>query len=50
MYAQYSGPVVVQATSFDSAVEAALHRLKTGAFPNRTKDMWIVEKVERTDL
>lgn len=47
MYEQYSGPVTVYADNDSEAEEMALLKLKRGAFPDRSCDMWRVEKVER---
>jgi hypothetical protein len=47
MYAQYNGKVDVYADTSDHAVEAAIQKLRNTSFPDRGKDMWIVEKVER---
>ena len=47
MYEQYKGKVKVTAFDEDSAVEAALRKLRITSFPDRTADMWIIEKVER---
>lgn len=46
-YAQYDGKVKVVAYSDDDAVEKALCKLKRGAFSDRDRSMWIIEKVER---
>ena len=45
--AQYSGKVDVLATDDDDAIDRAMARLKYGAFPDRDRSMWIVERVER---
>ena len=50
MYEQYKGKVDVTAFSEDDAVETALRKLRAGAFPDRTADMWIIEKVERRHI
>lgn len=47
MYAQYDGKVTVYADNDEDAIDMALLKLKRGAFPDRSRDMWIVEKVER---
>jgi hypothetical protein len=47
MYEQYKGKVKVLAYDEDSAVETALRKLRRTTFPDRTADMWVVEKVER---
>jgi hypothetical protein len=46
MYEQYRGVVEVNAPDAAAAIEAAFRKLKRGAFPDRTRDMWIVEDVE----
>lgn len=46
-FAQYDGKIDVVAETDDDAVERALDRLKSGAFPDRDRSMWIVERVER---
>ena len=46
-YAQYSGAVKVWAEDEDEAIERAFSELKRGAFPDRGRSMWRVEKVER---
>jgi hypothetical protein len=46
-YAQYDGAVKVEAKNDDEAIEVAFRKLKSGAFPERSRDMWRVEKVER---
>lgn len=46
-YEQYSGKVEVYADDDDDAIERALNKLKRGSFPDRSRDMWRVEKVER---
>lgn len=46
-YAQYDGKVEVFATDDEDAVERAFQKLKRGAFPDRDRSMWKVEKVER---
>ena len=47
MYEQYKGKVKVTAHSEDDAVVVALRKLRNTSFPDRTADMWIIEKVER---
>ncbi len=47
MYEQYSMCVRVDAYNDEDAIDQALLKLKRGAFPDRTRDMWRVEKVER---
>jgi tRNA(Ile)-lysidine synthase TilS/MesJ len=46
-FAQYDGKVTVFAENEDDAVERAFNKLKRGAFPDRSRDMWKVDKVER---
>lgn len=46
-YAQYDGAVEVYAKDDDDAVDRAFEKLKRGAFPDRSRSMWKVEKVER---
>lgn len=46
-YEQYSGKVDVFAESEDQAIDRAFQELKRGAFPDRSRNMWRVEKVER---
>ena len=46
-YEQYSGHVDVTAFDEDGAINMAFSKLKANSFPDRTRDMWIVEKVER---
>lgn len=46
-YAQYHGKVTVFARNDDEAEELAFIKLKNGAFPDRTRNMWRVEKVVR---
>ena len=50
MYEQYNGKVDVTAFDEDSAVETALCKLRNTSFPDRTADMWIIEKIERRNL
>jgi hypothetical protein len=47
MYAQYDGKVDVFAEDDDAAVEKAFRQLKRGAFPDYSRDMWKIERVER---
>jgi len=44
-YAQYSGALTVVANDEEQAIERAFLRLKTGAFPDRDRSMWIIEKI-----
>ena len=37
----------VQAPSEKEAIEKAFYKLKNGAFPDRTRDMWRVDNVEK---
>ena len=46
-YAQYDGKVPVYAENEDEAVERAFRELKRTSFPDRSRDMWRVERVER---
>jgi 1,2-phenylacetyl-CoA epoxidase PaaB subunit len=46
MYEQYDGKVDVWATSEEDAINKAHDKLKRGSFPDRTRNMWRVEKVE----
>lgn len=46
MFEQYAGAVEVVASDPEDAVDKAFAKLKRGAFPERSRDMWIVEKVE----
>lgn len=46
IYEQYNGNVNVWARDTDHAKEQAFRHLKRGAFPDRDKTMWKVEKVE----
>ena len=46
-YAQYDGKVDVLAEDEDQAKERALMELKRGAFPDRGRSMWRVERVEK---
>lgn len=46
---QYSGHVDVLAESYDDAVERAIDRLRRGAFFDRPRDAWIVERIHRTE-
>jgi len=48
--AQYDGKVTVFADDDDEAIELAFRKLKNGAFPERSRSMWKVEKVERVFL
>lgn len=45
-YAQYDGYVDVYADDIEQAEERAFLKLKRGAFPDRSRDMWNVEKIE----
>ena len=45
--AQYDGFVDVRAHNDDEAIERAFRKLKTGAFPDRSRSMWRVDRVER---
>ena len=46
-YAQYDGEVKVWAEDEEQAVERAFRELKRGAFSDRSRSMWRVNKVER---
>jgi len=46
MYEQYSGYIDVIASSDSTAEDAAFNKLSR-TYPNRSRDMWIVEKIER---
>lgn len=46
-YAQYDGKVTVYAPNDNDAIEKAFAKLKNGAFPDRNRSMWKVEKVVR---
>lgn len=46
-YAQYDGKVTVRADNDEDAIEEAFRELKRTAFPDRSRSMWRVEKVER---
>ena len=45
-YAQYDGSISVFAESEDEAIEEAFKKLKRNSFPDRSRDMWKIEKVE----
>lgn len=45
-YAQYDGSVEVFADSDGDAIEEAYQKLKRSAFPERSRSMWRVIKVE----
>jgi hypothetical protein len=45
-YAQYDGKVDVNASDPEEAIEKAYRRLRQGAFPDRGRNCWKVEKVE----
>lgn len=46
MYAQYDGYVDVHADDKWDAEDAALEKLKRTSFPDRSKSMWKIERVE----
>jgi hypothetical protein len=46
-YEQYYGAVDDYAGSDDQAIDTAFVKLKCGAFLDRSRSMWKVEKVER---
>ena len=45
-YAQYNGKVDVVADDPEQAEDRAFRELKRGAFPDRGRSMWQVEKIE----
>jgi hypothetical protein len=45
-YAQHDGYVDVVAHDVEDAVRKALDKLRRTSFPDRTRDMWRIEKVE----
>lgn len=45
--AQYAPSIVVVAPDEATAIDRAYQRLRRGAFPDRTRDMWTVAKVLR---
>lgn len=47
MWELYNGYVDVQASDDSAAIDAALTKLARGAFSDRSRSAWIVEKVER---
>lgn len=47
MYAQYDGKVEVYASGSNEAIDRAFDKLKRGSFPDRSRDMWKIESVER---
>jgi acylphosphatase len=46
-YTQYDGKVEVCADNEDEAVERAFDKLRRTSFPDRSRSMWRIEKVER---
>lgn len=46
MFEQYDGKVDVYAVDEKDAIERALDKLKRDAFPDRSRGMWRVERVE----
>jgi hypothetical protein len=46
MYAQYSGHVDVLAENDEDARELALDKLKRTSFPDYSRDMWKIDRVE----
>lgn len=44
-YAQYDGKVDVWADNEEAAEDLAFLKLKRGAFPDRSRSMWQVEKI-----
>jgi hypothetical protein len=49
-YAQYDGKVDVTADDDEAAVDAAFDKLKRGAFLDRSRGMWRVERVEQIGM
>lgn len=47
MYAQYDGKVDVYAADEDEAIDRAFDKLRRGSFPDRSRSMWKIEKVQR---
>lgn len=45
-YEQYDGYVDVNAEDTDEAKEKAIEKLRRTSFPDRSRNMWRVEKVE----
>jgi hypothetical protein len=45
-YAQYNGSVDVWAKDEEDAIEKAFRELKRGAYPDRSRNMWKVNRVE----
>lgn len=45
-YAQYDGAVKVWAEDEEQAIERAFRELKRTSFPDRSRSMWKVERVE----
>lgn len=46
-YEQYDGCLTVFADDSEQAIDRAFAELKRTAFPDRSRSMWRVEKVER---
>jgi hypothetical protein len=46
-YEQYDGKVDVWAEDDEQAKERAFAELKRGVFPERSRDMWKVERIEK---
>lgn len=46
MYEQYSGKITVFANSEDIAIDRVFQKLR-GSFPERSRSMWKIEKIER---
>lgn len=44
-YEQYDGHVDVRAEDVSTAIEQAIAELREGAFPDRTRSMWIIEGI-----
>ena len=47
MYAQYSGYIDVSVNGDNDPVDAAFTKLRK-TYPNITRDMWNIDKIERT--
>lgn len=46
-YTFYEGSVTVMAADEEHAKERAVGELKRGAFPERSRDCWVIDRVER---
>lgn len=49
MWAYYDGHVDVQADNEEEAIEQALDRLKRTSFPDRPRNAWAIDGVQRLD-